>query len=657
MRSNFNTRQRRIISSAQPRIDENYDLRGLNLISPDQIMPKGESPMALNCRMYARNEEETRVAIRTRRGSVVHSEPVGFAADTDNDDTITGDVPFTPVNWIAQPFAATNSGVLTQVDLWVKRLDGSAGPVIVEIYDDNSGVPGNLLAQSSVNLSQITLSYQWLPAYFIDAPALTASEDYWIVVHTQVEGQGTYHLGETVTSGALISNTSGGTWDALGASVAFKTYLATAGAPKGWTRRDPQNKQRRILLAHGTDVYAIPDNPATPTSISSAIDPTATKVRFEQIDDKTIWVDGVTPAKWYDGTNVTTIGGMSGTPTHVIAHKNRLFWVKTQEPTRVDFSGLYEFETYRSVDYFYVPNPKSPDHITAMVVFQDNLIIFTRTTKYIMTGSDIASFTMKQAVGTKGALHQEVVAVDRNYIYFMSDDSQLYRFNGVSDELISDKAQPELDSIQNLDNCHLSIHDNQLRLHYPKAPSIEVNRTLVLDLVFNQYFIDTGRSVLGSFTVDMGKSRLVEISSRAGWLFIGNQSFSDLGKAIDFKYWTPYKAYTSGAAKDRIRKFRPILRASESRYSMFVGRDIDFQEKPDMREYAVNGEGSTWGSGATWGAASANPAIWGSTKLIDRASPMSGRGKHTQYRFEKRGVDTPIELYGYIAIYKAGRAR
>jgi hypothetical protein len=90
---------------------------------------------------------------------------------------------------------------------------------------------------------------------------------------------------------------------------------------------------------------------------------------------------------------------------------------------------------------------------------------------------------------------------------------------------------------------------------------------------------------------------------------------------------------------------------------MWVGRDIDFQKKPDMRAYAVSGEGATWGGGATWGANSSNPTIWGSTRLVDRASPMSGRGKYTQYRFEKKGVDTPIELYGYIAIYKAGRAR
>ncbi|RTL04860.1 hypothetical protein EKK58_09555 [Candidatus Dependentiae bacterium] len=657
MLSSFNNRKRKIISSATPRLDENYDLRGLNLITPDQVMPKGESPYTINSRMFARDDEDTRVAIRTRKGMINHSTPVGSTQGAVNTGTVTGDASFTPASWIAIPFTASSSGLLTQVDLWVKRLDGAAGPVIVEIHADNSGAPGDLLAQSSVNLSQVTLSYQWLPAYLIDAPAVVNATSYWIVVHTQTEGLGTYHLGSTSASGGLQSANSGGTWSS-GPLARFRTYVSTNAILKGFTRRDPQNLQKRTLIAYGTDIYAIPDNPATPTSISSDIHASSTRVRFEQIDDKTIWADGQNPARWWDGTTVSIIGGMTGTPTHVIAHKNRLFWIKKEEPTRVDFSGLYSFESYRGVDFFYVPNPKSPDHLTGWCVFQDNLVLFTGSTKYILSGNDISSFTMKQAVGTKGAISQEVIAVDRNYIYFMSDDKQLYRFNGVSDELLSDKMQPEFNAIQNLNDVRVAIHDNQVRVYYSRTPSVEINRMALFDLVFGQWFLDTEKPVKGAMSFKIGtNTELVEFSSRAGWAFLGNHGLSDLGKAIDFKYWTPYKAYTSGAAKDRIKRFRPILRASDSRYSMLVGRDIDFQNKPDMREYLVAGEGATWGSGVTWGANSSNPTVWGSTKLIDRASPMSGRGKHTQYRFEKKGVDTPIELYGYIAAYKSGRPR
>lgn len=658
MLSSFNNPRRKITSSAQPRIDETYDLKGINLMAPDQIMPKGESPMAINCRMYARNESETRVAIRTRRGSVGHSTPVGEQEDVVSTGSPEKDVIFTPSNWVALSFSPNSGGVLSKIELCVKRFDGASGPIIVEIRSDKSSRPDKILAQSSIELSRVSLSYQWLPVQFMDAPTVLERNTYWIVVYTQDEGTGKYALGASSIGYFMSSNTSGGSWIESEGAILFKTYSSSSGAPKGWTRRVPQNGQNRIIMAHGRNVYAIADNPANPVSISADISPNATKVRFEQIDDKTIWVDGESSAKWYDGTNTTIIGGMNGTPTHVVAHQNRLFWVKKEEPTRVDFSGLYDFESYRNVDFFYVPNPKSPDHITAMVVFQDNLVIFTKETKHILVGSDISSFTRKQAVGTKGALSQEVVAVDRNYIYFMSSDNQLYRFNGVTDELLSDKVQPELDSIQNHNNCRLSIHDNMLRLHYPKAPSPKVDRVLVYDMINSQFFIDTEHPVIGSSSMNIfGKSELVEFSAQAGWVFIGNKGFSDLGKAIDFKYWTPYKSYTSGAAKDRIRKFRPILRASKARYSMWVGRDIDFQKKPDMRAYAVNGEGATWGGGATWGANSSNPTIWGSTRLVDRASPMSGRGKYTQYRFEKKGVDTPIELYGYIAIYKAGRAR
>ena len=126
-----------------------------------------------------------------------------------------------------------------------------------------------------------------------------------------------------------------------------------------------------------------------------------------------------------------------------------------------------------------------------------------------------------------------------------------------------------------------------------------------------------------------------------------------MGKAIDFKYWTPYKIYTSGSAKDRIKRFRPVLRASQSRYNMLVGRDIDEQNKPAMRNYLVSSDGATWGGGETWGGGK----TWGSVSLVQKAAPMSGRGKSTQFRFEKKGVETPIFLIGYIAVIKSGRAR
>jgi hypothetical protein len=599
----------------------------------------------------------------TRKGCKAYINPINaFDAMHGNFDDAKADIPVDKVNWVATPFKINDYGIkaiASKLTLMIKRNDGAAGQILVEIRDDKAGKPDKVIAQSSFTLSRVTSTYTKVVAKFIDAPYLKAGAQYWIVVYIQDEGTGLYHIkGMTGNTGGFKSNTSGNIWTP-GPAFPYDLEVAEEGRVKGWTRRRPQNGNNKIIVAFNNGVYALSEltedeGVGAGSPIAENQPAEATKYRFEQIDDKTIWCNGFSPAMWYDGTRSSKIGGMSGTPTHVIAHKNRLFWVKKEDPNRVDFSGLYEFESYRSVDFFYVPNPKSADHIIGWTVFQDNLVVFTTKTKYILSGNDISTFTMKEAVGTKGGVSQELIYADRNYIYFMADDNQIYRFNGVSDQLISDRVQPELDKIQNLDTATMSVYNNQLRIHYAKKPSVLVDRVLMYDMVFQQWFLDTEHPVAGSMPARIGdRTELLEISSRAGWVFLGERGYSDMGKAIDFKYWTPYKIYTSGSAKDRIKRFRPVLRASQSRYNMLIGRDIDEQNKPAMRNYLVASEGSTWGGGDTWGGGK----TWGSVSLVQKAAPMSGRGKSTQFRFEKKGVETPIFLIGYIAVIKSGRAR
>lgn len=651
MRSSFNNSRARITASATLQMDETYDLRGLNMSTPDQIMPKGESPFTINSRMYARADGETRVAIRTRKGCRLFATAVGQTLNVQNVATSTGDIAINDALAVAQPFTPSSSGVLTELRLSVRKIATAGGYIMVEIYSNNGGMPGNLLGQSSMATTSVTTSYADVSAYFMDAPTLTNGTMYWIVAY--VQGTGNFYLNKTAAAGAISSGDDGASWTSLGASYRYKTYISTSGGVKGFTRRYPQNSANRTVVAHGTSIYSFTDNPATSTAIDTGLSVDASYTRFEQIDDRTIWVNGKNRARWWNGTDApSNIPGINGTPSHIIAHQGRLFAVDPNDPTKVIFSELYDFETWPSVNFFYVPNPKSPDHISALAVFQDNLVIFTHETKYVVFGTDISTFTMKQAIGTKGALSQEAIAVDRNFIYFVADDKMVYRYNGVSDELISEKVEPELQSIQSSGTVRLHIYRNQLRIYYAHSPSATVDHMLLYDIVYEQWFMDTGRCVAGSIEFSLDNNELVEFSSRAGWFFYGEQGYSDLGKPINFKYWTSYKAYGSGAAKDRIKRFRPVLRPSTTSFYMSVGKDIDFNNTPDMRPYLVSGGGATWGN-FKWG----DGTKWGGKRMIDNASAMSGRGKHTQYRFEQVGVETPVELYGYISQFKSGRPK
>lgn len=650
MQSAFNGGRRPAASSSRTIIDETYDLRGLDQLRPDQVMAETSTPHALNSRMYARDDGDSRVAIRTRKGSTRLTTAVGEALDAENASAETGDLAFTTTRIIAQPFEALTSLNLVRMDFELKRDDTSRGHVMVEIRADNDGVPGTLLAASSILSSNITTAYQYLPSYFIDAPTLIDGTQYWALLFIQDNGGGSYYVQQTADAGALDleSEDEQESWNTLGVSFRFKSYVANNTPVIGYHRRYPSDGRKRTLFAAGTSVYQAQDN-GTVAEIDAAVSASASKVRFDYVNDRSMWVDGYSALKWFDGDTVSNVANAPSGAHLVKIHQGRAFVFL--EKTLARFSDLYDFESWPSVNFFYVPDPKSNDPVTGARVFQDDLIIFTRETKHRLMGTDISSFTRREAVGTKGAVSDEAIAVDKNAVYFMADDGHIYAWNGANDILLSRNLEPELSSIVDKTQVRLHLYNNQLRVYYAKEAGPN-NRMALYDIEDKEWFIDTGRLVAGSLELTQDDNELIEFSSRAAWLFNGEQMYSDVGKPIDWQYYTKYKAYGSGASRKRVRLFRPFLRTVDANYTMLVGKDMDFANDPDMREYIVSGGGAVWGD-FVWG----DGTRWGKRRMVDARSGMSGRGKHIQYRFERSGVETPVEMYGYHAQVKIGRPR
>jgi len=643
-------------------LDETYDLRGLNLVLPDMVKPNGESPYAINFRMYAREEDETRVAIRTRKGSEFLTIPVGETLDAQNVDTATGDLSFSTTRILAQPFTAGASGALTRMDFELKKGVGATGHVIVEVRANNGGIPGALIGCTSILSSDITDAYQYLPSYLMDASSITDTVQYWALLYVQDNGSGEYYVRQTADSGALDLESANEqlTWSSIGASFRFKSYLANDDAVKGYIRIYPSSGNKRTIFAAGDSVYSVQDN-GTITVISTAINASATFVRFEFFNDLLYWVDGFGTPKQYNPVSgdVTSVTGAPTGATHLRVHAGRMFFIR--DKTLASFSDLYDPNSNPSVNFFYVPSPKSSDPVTAWRVFQDNLLIWTYETKHTIYGSEISSFTRKEAISTKGAVSDEAVAVDRNYAFFMADDGQVYAWNGTSDiDCSSNKMGPEFSAIPDKSKVRFHLYRNQLRVYYPGPTSSQNDRMAILDLDnsnFNtrdfRWYKDTGRNIVGSLEWNQDNNNpLIEFSSKTATMFRGERTGSDVGKPIDFKYWTAYKTYGSGSAKKRVKRFRPVLRTGDADFTLSVGKDMDFANDPDMRAYIVTGGGAKWGQ-FIWG----DGTLFGRRSMIDKPSAMSGRGNHIQYRFEREGVETPVELYGYIAQVKVGKPR
>ena len=591
MRSNFGRSRRQAPSSgARSVIDENYDLKGLNLVAPDQVMPAGETPFAINNRRYADNDDETSVAMRTRRGSQNLSTPVGEALNVQNVDTVTGDIEITPGKIIAIPFTPTTTGILTHVTLRLKKSPNTRGYLNVYVHNSTIGLPSERVAKSSIKPNQLTATYADATSYFIDAPDVTNGTQSWILLEMQELGVGSYFLAQTASGGVHTSTDNLETYTAQTYGARYSTYISTAGFVTGFTKRYPESTAPLTLFSMGSKLYKMPNSPAVPAEIgTNLLDAGTDNIRFINIDERTFIIhsDGAKNILEWNGTGTPAanpaVPTTLGYPVNGTIFQNRLLTVPANDRTRVEFSALYDFVTpFPSVNFFYPGRPKSRDWITAFQPFRDAQLIFTKETKYTLTGSDIKTFIPTPHVGTKGAISQEATAVGKQFVYFMADDRNIYAWNGVNDILISRKVLPELKKILDIDKVRLQVYNNELRIYYNRVPDVRVQCMLLYDIEEDQWYRDTGRPVVGAMEWDFDNNELIEFSSRGGWLFEGEKGYSDLGKAIDFKYWTNYKANGSGAAKDRIKRFRPVVRPADTSYYLRVGKDIDFQNRPQM---------------------------------------------------------------------------
>jgi len=620
--------------------------QGLDTTAPYTQLKNGVSPYYYNVRLYARNSTDRRIAVGTRKGPGFYTIPLGEALDQQQ-TSVTGasDQSITETAWAGMKFTAGVSGRLTKVEVNIKQGTTPTQHLICAIYSDSSGNPGTLLATSSVLLGNTTTSYAYEEARFIEAPVIASGTSYWIVCYQQEGGSGNWMWSTTTTvTTAKTSTNSGGTWSTTSVGLNFKAYVSTASKQLGGFRFTPSSGTNKTVLAHGTAMYSVADLTGVTTSIATGLSASATDYYYDQADDKVYWVNGYDSTKAWDGTTVTTLSGWSttggSTGKFIAFHKNRLFVVDPTDPTKVKYSDLGDYTTAESTNFFYAPAPKSGDPVVGLHVFQDNLLVFTRKTKYVLYGDDPGNFVLRQSSGKRGAVNQSVIKSDPNYVYYLSDDG-VYRYNGSADELMSDMIQTEIDSMNDKTKASAIVHNNYYRLYYPSLTSSVADSCVMWDSL-NQFWLrDSGTYIYRPFLLE--DNTLVEGSSLVGQLFYAEQAYSDLGKPIDFKYWTKY--FGDGIHKILLRRLVPSIRLQTQPYNLDVMIDIDQRNTtPIAYVVAAQASGATWGDGSLW----ADGTTWGSATV---SSPTIMRGTEAywhQIRFEHSGVDTPVELLSYL---------
>lgn len=622
------------------------DMRGLNSTDPYTILENYASPYLRNARMYS-SETERQVAISTRNGSDFFSVPIGEGIDVSQTSTAgAATSELSRLTYVAQRFTAASSEVLTAVDVRINSNTASPGtsPVIVEIRSDSSGAPGAVIATSSLLGSDIDTASAYVQARFVDTPLLTAASDYYIVTYIQTEDDDeSYALTTTTnTTDGVVSVNGGNTWVDQAYSVNFRVYTATPGETKNgfvWRR---ENADDVYFLVHNTDIYTVDPVDGSTTSVASGLDANATRYRFAVFDGAVFVANGVDSLMRSTGGAFAAVSGLTTIPSHVVSHKNRLWIVDADDPTRIEFSNIGDYNTWEGLSFVYIPEPNSGDPIAALISFQDTLVVPTRRNKFVVYGYDLATLEVRQSLGKEGAISQEGVAADENYIFFISPDRHVYRWNGSDDEQLSRVIQADLDDIADVDASSLSIFDDRVYYWFQKTGTVQFNQCFVYEKRYKEWFYDEGRGTKFGLTTLKGEDNFIMGSGSVGALYIGEIGFSDMGKPIAFEYFTTYYDFGAPDNYKQVRRLYVHLRRADWNGSVTVGVDADFSGSPTEDTVNVFTSGSIWGE-VTWGS-----FTWGGGEQYVRyRTTVPGQHTNFQVRISKTGVDTPVYFIAY----------
>ena len=311
------------------------------------------------------------------------------------------------------------------------------------------------------------------------------------------------------------------------------------------------------------------------------------------------------------------------------------------------------YNAWKSTSFAYVPRPYAGSPVTSIQSFQDSLFVFTQDGKYVFSGYDTGSFTLRESTGFGGAVSHKSVTATKNFMYFVSKDG-FYQFDGTNDKKISETIEPLFRSLTNRGNVTVSEWRNQVRFYIQENGSSQNNACVIFNEIINEWQYDTDTWVEQSIPYgdEDDDDQLIEVSSLIPTMYIAEVGYSNLGAPIDFEYRFNYTSLGTPAQKKRIKKFFPLLQGVDSSFPLTVALDRDFQDSPRTKIVNLTVEGGVFGVEHDLGD---GLLFGGQTNFKVNRLRFSGYGNYWQIRISRKAVNNRVALIGAQFSYKTKR--
>ena len=367
------------------------------------------------------------------------------------------------------------------------------------------------------------------------------------------------------------------------------------------------------------------------------------------------------PYKWDGATfsQITTATGDQDGATHVIAHKNHLFFGKA---TTLSFSAPFDDTDFTAASG--AGTIEFDSAITDLISFREQLVVFTEKSISIINGSSIADFTVQPVTRDIGAVRTDTAQEIGGDIMFLGPDglrllSATERNNDFGLAVVSKVIQPTVSEFVRASTSFSSVvirEKSQYRLlGYNESYTDNASR----GIMGTQFSTQGGESIawgelrgINAFVASSSlndNTEYVLFANTDGYVYQMESGNSFDGANITASFKTPALSFTDPTTRKNMYKAKLFL-DPQGGFTAEMGTEFDFGEadvvQPD--EIVFSNEAAQV---AFYGSAEYGNGSFGGRLQYIFDTQLVGSGNVVSFNFTSTSDDPPYSLDSMLIQY------
>lgn len=620
-----------------------FDMFGMNTANDAFHKKDGSSPFLANVRYMGEREKDQRAQVMSRKGAGLMS----IVGDDTFDRTFTqGKTYLTLYEGKAIEWRVSHSKLLSGISLFLANPEEARGYVELTIRSVDTKKE---LANAVIDTSKINIrTYERFRTRFI-----RSVRDSEVIVRARLlddmtaderekytHGQRTVRILATPTIDHEYAEFSSPNVDEALREQAYVWQEGSTGPLTGVIINDWETMPRcQYFRAGGRRYVAYPVKDGNTVALyktdldsgvasvlTEMVDNRAEVIRFEQAEGYLYYVDGWSPLRRINLTTfvaenvvplTTEITVPNVDPSTLTAKEgaslihflnNRMYLSGFKDDPNLVIQSLIDdvkprFEQYDPSGYFYSPD-QSPElsagsAITALADINDYLVIFRIDGNSMYDRGSSTVLEDASQVTPEGAqlgvLNQEAVAQGKNNIYFFNPIEGVCRFGGSLNRGVSLDIENIFKQIQHKDKVFMMYHNKRLRFYYSLTEEKPDSCLYYYSELEGRlpWYQDKNTPVAAAVGAKDSED-IYALHSETPAIMNVDSQFSDFDSFIEMEYHTQYRVPTTSSPNgESFIKRLHIHEITDESHSIFVGLDLDFQDKPIVYKRYVDVDEST----------------------------------------------------------------